>query len=120
MTLRIIKGPTAITLPIYQRTYSQGWIDFEVVERTINRTLVSDFVAFKRRFSIEWELASGELVAELLDLYLDKEDVIFEETQADNSVKTWTCRLSISDDIVRDIEVGNFAFSGFGITLEEV
>jgi hypothetical protein len=118
--LRIEKGSTAIILPEFERKYSQGWIDFEVSERTINRTLVSDFVAFKRSFSITWNLLDGAILTSLLDLYLAKEDVIFYEQQANGTFKNWTCKLGISDSILREVESGNFAFSGFAITLEEV
>lgn len=118
--LRIEKGATSIILPEFERKYSQGWIDFEVSERTINRTLVSDFVAFKRTFSITWNILDGAVLASLLDLYLAKEDVTFYEEQADSSFKSWVCKIGISDSILREVEAGNFAFSGFAITLEEV
>lgn len=118
--LRIQSGTTSIVLPEYQRKYSQGWIDFEVKDRTINRTLVSDFVAFKRVFTISWPVVDGSLMAELLEIYLLKNDVTFYETQADLSVRSYICRLDIGREVLRDIEAGNFAFSGFSITLEEV
>jgi hypothetical protein len=118
--LTITKGATSIVLPDFERQYSQGWIDFEVSERTINRTLVSDFVAFKRTFTISWPILSEETLAALLEWYLDKEDVTFTETQSDSSTLSWTCRISISDSILREIEAVDYAFSGFSITLEEV
>ncbi|MBA4274026.1 MAG: hypothetical protein C0436_00070 [Alphaproteobacteria bacterium] len=118
--LRIQKGATVIILPEWERKYTQGWIDFEVTERTINRTLVSDFIAFKRRFGITWNILDGNTMAALIDLYLAKEDVTFHERQPNGTFRTWTCRLQISEGILREIEIGNYAFSGFAITLEEV
>lgn len=118
--LRIERGATVIVLPEWERKYTQGWIDFEVTERTINRTLVSDFIAFKRKFSITWNILDGATMAAIIDIYLAKEDIVFHERQSNGTFRSWTCRLSISDGILREIEAGNYAFSGFAITLEEV
>jgi hypothetical protein len=118
--LRIEKGSTILVLPEWERKYTQGYIDFEVSERTINRTLVSDFIAFKRTFGVTWNILDGATISTLIDLYLAKEDVVFYEEQPNSSFLNWTCRLSISQSILREIEIGNYAFSGFSITLEEV
>jgi hypothetical protein len=118
--LKLTQGAVEIFLPEFERKYTQGWLDFEVTERTINRTLVSDFVAFKRVFSITWNVLDGEIMSSLILLYLGKQDVVFSEQQPDTTWLSWTCKLAISDSIFREIEVGNFAFSGFSITLEEV
>ena len=118
--LKLIQGATEIILPEYQRQYSQGWIDFEITDRTINKTLVSDFVAFKKVFTINWNIVEGEFMASLIFLYLEKEDVTFSEQQPDGSWLSWVCRLTISNSLQREADAGNFAFSGFSITLEEV
>jgi hypothetical protein len=118
--LKITQGAVEIFLPEYERKYTQGWIDFEVSERTINKTLVSDFVAFKRTFAVTWNVLDGEVMSSLIMLYLNKQDVNFHEKQPDGSYLSWVCKLSISQSIFREIEIGNFAFSGFAITLEEV
>jgi hypothetical protein len=118
--LKLNQGATEIFLPEFERKYTQGWLDFEVSERTINRTLVSDFVGFKRTFSVTWNVLEGEIMSSLILLYLTKQDVIFSEQQPDGSFLSWTCKLSISQSLLREIDAGNFAFSGFSITLEEV
>lgn len=118
--LRIEKGATVIVLPEWERKYTQSWIDFEVTERTINRTLVSDFIAFKRKFNVTWNVLDGATMAAIIDIYLAKEDIVFHEQQSNGSFRTYTCRLSISANILREIEIGNYAFSGFSIELEEV
>jgi hypothetical protein len=111
----------SILLPLDDIQYKPGWIDYEVTDRTINRTLVSDFIAFKRTFDISWKNPlEGSFLADLLDLYLAKEDVTFTETAADLTTTAYTCRMSISNKYLREIMSGNYAFSGFSITLEEV
>jgi hypothetical protein len=118
--LKITYNSTEIMLPEYERKYTQGWIDFEVSERTVNRTLVSDFIAFKRAFGITWNVLDGEFMYQLVEIYLTKKDVTFSEKQSDGSWKSWICKMSISESLLREVEVGNYAFSGFSITLEEV
>ena len=108
-------------IPASSREYSPGWIDFEVTGRTIDNTLVSDFIGFKRKFSISWSnWLDGEFVEYLLSLYQSKEDVTFTEVKPDGTEQSWTCKLSISDAYVREYEEDNFAYSGFEIMLEEV
>jgi len=110
-----------LELPIETVKFTEGWLDFEVQDRTINRTLVSDFIAFKRKFSITWGYAiSGTLLADLLDLYIAKEDVVFTIVNADLTETLYTCKVSISDTYLREIISGNYAFSGFTVELEEV
>ena len=101
--------------------YSEGWIDFEVTQRTIDNTLVSDFIGFKRKFSMSWEnWLSGGFVDYVVGIYEAKQDVVFKKILADNSEELYTCKLSISDNYVREYKELDFAFSGFSITLEEV
>lgn len=110
-----------ILLPDYGLRFSEGYIDFEVKDRTIDRTLVSDFVAIKRIFTVAWDNPiSGTLLADLVDLYMAKEDVTFTVTNADTTNTVYTCRLDIGNEYLREIASGNYAFSGLVITLEEV
>lgn len=110
-----------LELPIDTVKFTEGWIDFEVQDRTVNRTLVSDFIAFKRKFSITWQYPiSGTLLAELLDIYIAKADVVFTIVNADLTETLYTCKVSISGDYLREIIAGNYAFSGFTVELEEV
>ena len=85
--------------------YSPGWIDIETTDRTINGTLVSDVIAMKRRFTITWNNPIA---------------CAFTETQSDLTTGSYTCKLDISQTYLREIIAGNYAFSGFTITLEEV
>jgi len=111
----------ALELPIDNIKFSQDWIDFEVQDRTINRTLVSDFIAFKRKFVLTWQYPlEGAFLADLLDLYIAKEDVTFTVTNADLTESLYTCKVDINGAYLREMLSGNYIFSGFGITLEEV
>jgi hypothetical protein len=109
-----------ITLPSRNIQYTQGWIDFEVKDRTINKTLVSDFIAIKRVFSISWPVLEGSFMAQLINIYLAKNDVTFEEQQPNGSFLSFTCRMAISESVLREIDIENYAFSGFSFRLEEV
>ena len=101
--------------------FSQGYIDFEETQRTIDKTLVSDFVKFKRSFSISWtSYIDGPLLVSFLDIYIAKEDVTFVVTDYDGTDSTYICKLGISPEFLREIKVGYFAYSGFSLTLEEV
>jgi hypothetical protein len=110
----------SITLPETGRLYRPGWIDFEVTERTIDRTLVSDFIAIKRRFSVAYDRAYGDLFKQLYDLYLTKQDVTFTEFQPDGSSLSWTCRMSFPTEVERGLNRGLYGYVGFSVTLEEV
>lgn len=110
-----------ILLPIPGLRFSPGYIDFEIRDRTINKTLVSDFVTIKNRFTITWEYpVSGTFMAEILTLYLAKDDVTLTVTNSDLSTTAYTCALMVSHETLREITSGSYAFSGFSITLEEV
>lgn len=110
-----------VALPLEGIKYSPGWIDYEKTARTINNTLVSDLVAFKRKFSISWENPlDGAFMADLLDMYVAKEDLTFTETQSDLTTLSYTVHIDIGSEYLREIYSGNYAFSGFKITLEEV
>lgn len=101
--------------------FSQGYIDFEETQRTIDKTLVSDFASFKRIFNISWtSFIQGDLLADFLDMYIAKDDVTFVVSNADGTDSTYICKLSISNEFLREIKVGDFAYSGFTLTLEEV
>lgn len=109
-----------ILLPVDTKL-ARGYIDFEVTERTINRTLVSDFITLKNTFSLSWdEIILGNLLAFILDIYLLKEDVTIEITNADLTTNIYNCHLSISQSILREIASGDYAYSGFNVKLEEI
>ena len=111
----------SIPLPLDGMRYSQGYIDFELKERTIDQTLVSDFIAFKRIFNISWSNPlDGSFMADIIDLYLLKEDVTLYEVQADLTTKSFVCALTIGSNFLREMYARNYAFSGFSISLEEV
>lgn len=108
-------------LPNEGLRFSPGYIDFEVSDRTIDKTLVSDFITIKRKFGITWEYPiSGTLMADIVELYLAKADVTVSVTNSDLTISTYTCWLSISDESLREIASGVYAFSGFSISMEEV
>lgn len=101
--------------------FNPGHIDFEVSDRTIDKTLVSDFITIKNKFTISWDYpVSGTFMAEIVELYLAKEDVTFTVTNADATTSVYTCWLSISEECLREIVSGSYAFSGFTISMEEV
>lgn len=111
----------SVPLPIQGIKYSPGWIDYEKKARTINNTLVSDLVAFKRKFTISWDNPlDGSFMADLLDMYIAKQDLTFVETQSDLTTVSYTVHIDIASEYLREIASGNYAFSGFKITLEEV
>lgn len=110
-----------ILLPLPGIRFSPGYIDFETSDRTINKTLVSDFYTIKRKFTISWDYpVTGTFMADMVDLYLAKEDVTLTVTNADTTTDVYTCWLKISDEVLRELASGNYAFSGFTIYLEEV
>lgn len=118
--LRIEKGAVVVELPEVGRLYEPGWIDFEITERTINRTLVSDFIAFKRLFIVSYDRVYGDLFADLLELFLDKEDVIFYEQQPNGTYLNYTCRLDFPQSVKRELSRGLYGYTGFSFSLEEV
>lgn len=110
-----------IILPNEGLRFTPGYIDFEVKDRTINKTLVSDFATIKRKFTIIWDYpVTGTFMADILELYLAKEDVTLYVTEANATISQYTCWLDISKENLRDISSGVYAFSGFTIMLEEV
>ncbi len=110
-----------VILPNIGIQYTKGHIVFEVMDRTINKTLVSDYVTTKKTFKMSWSnILDGAFMADLIDIYELREDVTFIETQADLTTITTICKMTISDSYLRELESGNYAFSGFSIKLEEV
>jgi len=100
---------------------TKGYLDFEVSDRTIDKTFVSDFVATKRTRSLYWEnFLDEDFVDAMIALYLLKEDVVYSEVNSDLTITTFTVRMSISSEILREIDEGSYAYSGFVITMEEV
>jgi hypothetical protein len=118
--LRIVHGVDTFILPTFGRLYEITNIDFEVKQRTVNKTLVSDFQDIKKRFTISWDRSYGTLYADLLEIFLEREDVTFIEVQPDLSEVSYTCLMSISESVRREIEAGDYGFTGFSIVLEEV
>ena len=118
--LRIEKNTTVIELPEAGRLYEPGWIDFEVTERTINRALVSDFIAFKRLFVVSYDRVYGDLFADLLELFLAKEDVTFFEEQPNGTYQQYICRIDFPQSVKRELSRGLYGYTGFSFSLEEV
>jgi hypothetical protein len=111
----------AILLPIPGLRFTPGYIDFEVRDRTIDKTLVSDFVTIKHSFNIGWDYpVSGVFMADMVTLYLAKADVTLTVTNSDLTTTVYTCSLDISKEHLREIASGSYAFSGFTLMLEEV
>lgn len=104
------------------RKLTEGFINFEVSQRTIDHTLVSDFLSVKRTFTISWDNAtiSGELLDEFITLYLSSSDVTFTKTNYDLSKTTVVCRLKLPESWKRDYEQGTYSYSGIIVTLEEI
>jgi hypothetical protein len=109
-----------IELPAYRRNYAPGYITLEQTDRTIDGTLVSDIIGIKRRFDISWPVLEGAFMAQLITIYLAKQAVEFKEQQPDGSYLTFSCWLSIPESVLREIEIENYAFSGFSIGLVEI
>lgn len=100
---------------------NEGVIDFEVSERTINNTLVSDFIGFKKRFRITWNnLISGELLEILKTIYYAKEDVDLKITSELGVDTTYVCKMNMSPEYLRESKGSVFAYSGVEISFEEV
>lgn len=118
--LRIEKGATVIVLTNINRLYEPGWIDFEIKQRTINNTLVSDLKDIKRRFVVSYDRIYGTLFADIIDLWLENEDVTFIEVQSDLTELSFTCRIEFPDSVRRELESGDYGYTGFAFTLEEV
>ena len=103
------------------RTLTEGYLDFEVTDRTINKTLVSDFVIFKRTFSIKWSVAiTQDLLEIILAWYTAKQDVTFTKVNKDGTESSYTCRLSIPENFTRVYELKEYSYSDFEISLVEV
>lgn len=104
------------------RKLTEGFINFEVSDRTINNTLVSDFLETKRTYEISWENCSidGELLDEFISLSQSATDVTFIKTNYDLTTTTTICRLKISDSFDRVYDQGKYSYDGIKIKLEEV
>lgn len=104
------------------RKLTEGFINFEVSDRTINNTLVSDFLEVKKTFEISWDDCSidGELLDEFIGLSQSADDVTFIKTNYDLTTTTTTCRLTLSESFARDYERGKYSYNGVKIKLEEV
>lgn len=104
------------------RKLTEGFINFEVSDRTINNTLVSDFLETKRTYEISWENCSidGELLDEFITLSQSADDVTFIKTNYDLTTTTTTCRLSMSENFNRIYERGKYSYEGVKIKLEEI
>lgn len=104
------------------RKLTEKIISFEKSKRTIDNTLVSDFMAVKKTFTISWDdcAIDGELLNEFMELYLSAEDVTFIKTNYDLTTSAYTCRIKLSDSFKRVYESRNYSYSGVNVTLEEV
>jgi hypothetical protein len=101
---------------------TEGFINFEVKERTIDNTLVSDFFGVKRTFKISWEkcVISGDLLDSFIEIYLAGEDVTFIKTNYDLTETTYTCKLYLPDSFMRAYEKDNYGYDSIEVSLEEV
>lgn len=104
------------------RKITEGFIDFEVSDRTIDNTLVSDFLATKKTFVVEWRdcAIDGELLNELIALSQSSDDVTFIKTNYDLTTTTTICRLKLSDSFKRIYEKEKYAYEDVKVSLEEV
>lgn len=118
--LYIRKDAVTIDLPLERINYAPGYITLETTDRTINGTLVSDLIAIKRKFAISWPILDGAFMADFIELYVAGEPVEFGETGVDSIVTWYDCKLEISQETLREIHAGNFAFSGFSMELLEL
>jgi len=115
----------AIIMPDHSLKYAPGFISFEVMQRTIDNTLVSDLKDDKRKFSLSWDNAlDGAFVESIIALYVAGADVTFTVTDEALVDTVYDCHISISLEILRKFsrkrETGNYAYSGFAIELEEI
>jgi hypothetical protein len=101
---------------------TEGFVSFEIKNRTINNTLVSDFLNIKKTFEISWENCSlsGDLLDQFIALYISDSDITFIKTNYDLTESTYICRLSMSESFLRDYEKDNYSYNGVKIKLEEV
>jgi|WetSurMetagenome_2_1015567.scaffolds.fasta_scaffold424529_2 hypothetical protein len=110
-----------ILLPKSSIKPTKGRLDFEISERTIDNTFVSDLKAIKEKRSFTWENALDEdFITPMMEIYYAGEDVIYREVNSDLTETTFTMRMKIPDDIAQEVLEGSYAYSGFSISLEEV
>lgn len=104
------------------RKLTEGFINFEVSDRTINNTLVSDFLAVKKTFTISWDdcTIDGDLLEEFIEWSQSSNTVTFALTNNDLTITSTICRLKMSDTFTRVYEKGKYAYSGIEVYLEEV
>lgn len=115
----------SIVIPDSSLNFSPGWISFEVTQRTIDNTLVSDLKDDKRKFNLSWDnCIDGDFFEQIVALYELGEDVTFTVTAEDLTDDVYDCHLTISPEVLRKVtrkrETGNYAYSGFAIALEEI
>ena len=121
-----IKGDIQINSHVFHpngyRKLTEGFIEFEKTQRSINNTLTSDFLAKKRTFVITWENCSidGELLDEFIAISNSSEDVTFTKTNYDLTETSVTCRLKLSNSFARVYDDGKYAYNGVEVTLEEI
>lgn len=117
-----IKINNHVFSPNGYRKLTEGFIEFEKSQRTINNTLTSDFLARKKTFVISWEdcAVDGELLDEFIALSESSDDVTFVKTNYDLTETTTVCRLKISESFSRIYEAGKYAYDGVEIMLEEI
>lgn len=117
-----IKINTHVFHPNGYRKLTEGFIEFEKTQRTINNTLTSDFLAKKRTYIISWEdcAIDGELLDEFIAISDSSDDVTLTKVNYDLTETVVTCRLKLSDSFERIYEQGKYAYSGVEVSLEEV
>lgn len=114
------KNSTTVELPTLRANYAPGYIPLEVTDRTIDGTLVSDIIALKRKFDISWPIIDGGFMGQFVEWYVEREPLEFGEEQPDGSTVWFNVWMDIPESILREIEAGDYAFSGFRLNMVEI
>lgn len=111
----------SVLLPATEyRKLTEGYLQFEVGERTINNTYVSDFIDSKKTFTIEWNCSIDEtLMQSIIDLYTG-DDITVLYTESDGTVSTYICHMVLPESWDRSSYVNPYSYDGFSVYLEEV
>ena len=114
-------GPTGseVTLTPYGRTYSEGYVEISKEDRTVNGTLVSDIVAVKKRFAIDYETLKGVDLEQILGLYQLQQELNLRVQERNESYSEYTVRMRPLD-YERISILGDWEWGGVLIMCEEV
>lgn len=91
--------------------------------RSVNKTLHVDFIATKHNWSISWDViskANYDIINAIVALqYSSGTFLSYIETDSDGIESTYTVRVTVSS-LGTLVQTGDYYYSGFGLTLEEV